>query len=164
MCTTFAFAIAQCKSGAHSRFPLNATLGKITMLVRKSSLEISQERSNRKKKAKYITTALYVLLVTWLYLDSVSVSEMLVRTLVSVAIIYSGYRGYVRYGSIWQWSPDRCCLGCGKNWHYSNDGWGFMSLGKKKRKWYQAKVCKTPEKCEIIGQHEAKYIFTDDTG
>ena len=44
----------------------------------------------------------------------------------------------------------------------ANDGWGFMSFGKEKPKWYQMKVCKTPEKCDIVGRHEVFWVSDED--
>ena len=76
--------------------------------------------------------------------------------------IYAGYNSYLNHGSI-HWASDRVCTGCSKTWHHSNDGWGFMSFGKKKEKWYQFKACENLEKCNIVGMHRVKWVNEKNT-
>ncbi|CAM0555333.1 hypothetical protein EHLJMEHL_04922 [Vreelandella titanicae] len=54
--------------------------------------------------------------------------------------------------------PGKICLACGNGMGYSDDGWGFKAYGTKKRKWYQFRACKTPEKCDIAYQFEVKWV------
>ncbi|MDH5387631.1 MAG: hypothetical protein OEY06_04175 [Gammaproteobacteria bacterium] len=71
-----------------------------------------------------------------------------------------GYRNYVLHGSIHE-RPGKICLNCGIGLGYSDDGWGFKSYGKRRKKWYQIKACKTPDKCDIAYQHEVEWIDED---
>ena len=75
----------------------------------------------------------------------------------SPLFVYVGFRSYVLHGGF-GWTSNRRCVGCGKTWYHSHDGWGFMSFGKNKPKWYQTRVCETPKRCDIVGEHEVKWV------
>ncbi len=137
------------------------------MWARKSSSELSDERSTRELKARYTATALIILAIGWVFFRYPSVQSFLEEykrnpeaagmVLLTPLLLFFFYRNYVLHGGF-GWTSERRCLGCGRTWYHSNDGWGFMSFGKNRPKWYQIKVCNTPEKCEIVGQHEIKWI------
>jgi len=142
------------------------------MWVRKSIRTIIEEQRDRRKKARTFAVVLIVLSCLWLAYKYTTIESIkshfiadpegfLVFLLLPV-FVASMYRSYVLYGSAWSFGPGRRCLHCERSWHHSNDGWGFMSLGKNKPKWYQVSSCKTPELCDIAMDHEVRWEAETD--
>lgn len=138
------------------------------MWVRKSTYEISREREARKRKAgKYFFWLFFVILIAGLwYVGSLeNLAAMYDRSprwmsfvLVFPLMIWFGYRGYVLHGNAFNVRPGKVCIGCGIGLGYSDDGWGFQVRGNKEKQWYQIRVCKTPEKCDIANLYELKWV------
>lgn len=137
------------------------------MWVRKSQFELKQERDNRRRRfetsvvAMLLTASIFVL---W-YVGSVERLIQLLRTNPESAfsliflpvLIYFGYRNYVLHGGLRE-RTGKMCLACEQGMGYGDDGWRFKVYGMKKRRWYQIKACRTPEKCDIVCMFEVKWV------
>lgn len=137
------------------------------MWIRKSQVEIAQERRSRRIKFEFATSVLIFLAAIFVYFYFGSIEriieafkqnpEGIFSLLFLPVIIYFSYRNYVLHGSLTE-RPGMICLECEKGMGYSDDGWGFKVYGRKKPKWHQVRACATPEKCDIVYQFEAKLI------
>lgn len=142
------------------------------MWKKKSLSELAFERKQRKTKATYVFAVVFLFSVYWVINEYGNMKELAIAFksnpegvgsfLLLPLLLWVAYRGYVEHGTF-GWTSQRVCVGCGRNWGHSNDGWGFMTFGKNKPKWYQVKVCNTPDKCDIVGRHEVVWVPEDET-
>ena len=141
------------------------------MWIKKSTTELAFERKHRIKIAKYYLVLCIGLYLYWFNIQVGTIDNFMElyysnpeysSSFVLIPIfIYAGYNGYINHGSL-HWTTDRVCVGCNKTWYHGNDGWGFMSFGHNKKKWYQIKACKTPGKCNIVGKHQVRWVSDKD--
>lgn len=122
------------------------------MWKRKTKDEISKEKSSRRiKQAKPLFFIIVIVCsITFYYTKSE-------YALVAPFCVYMFYRAHVIYGKQ-SGSTSMLCISCEKSIGNGDDGHGFKVYGNKKKKWYQIKACKTPEKCDIAYLHEVKWI------
>lgn len=144
------------------------------MWVRKSKCELEAEKNKRRvryEKIIFLALAVVFVLIFW-QVESFSNLMTIVKSdperafalLFFPIFAYFGYRNYVLHGNAMVDRPGKICLACGNGMGYSDDGWKFKVYGTNKRKWYQVRACKTPEKCDIAYQFEVKWVEDQEEG
>ena len=134
------------------------------MWVRKSFLERDWERRQREKefKIELLVACLLGGLALLFYQKSLWNIVLFINDggfiyiLAFIGMMYLYYRGYVVHGSL-RSRPDMICLGCGKGFDGSDDGWGFKVYGNVKPKFFQFSACGTPDLCDIEYLHLCKW-------
>ena len=137
------------------------------MWIRKTSIELSVERRNRKRIGLSFLVGLILLSMFafygiwraskpfgWLEMNYLAV---LMGVAVGAALLFYACRNFVLYGSPLSTQAKMMCVICKKELG-CGEALGVVKSSGNHRKWLQIQSCHTPEACIPVYKNEVKWV------